>query len=185
MKYQIKFKPGAVLLLCFCIAGVKAQEIIPASGGEASGSGGTVCYTVGQLAYNMHTGANGSVREGVQQPYIVTDITGIDETNETGPAVSAYPNPTTDYLILQVDQNEIVNLSYQLLDINGRLLQNGEITGNKTSIVLNHLVPSTYFVKVIAKTQSVASQEVRHVKSNKVGAKQFNVVKTFKIIKRN
>ena len=63
--------------------------------------------------------------------------------------------------------------------MNGKLLQSEKITGNPISIVMSNLVPATYFVKVIQ-----GNKEVHHVKSNEVGAKQFNVVKTFKIIKK-
>lgn len=37
------------------------QQAIPAGGGNASGGGGTVSYTIGQLVYTTYTGANGSV----------------------------------------------------------------------------------------------------------------------------
>lgn len=53
-----------------------AQQASTASGGNASGSGGSASYSVGQTAYTVSNG-NGSVSQGVQQPFeisIVTDI---------------------------------------------------------------------------------------------------------------
>ena len=44
-----KLKIGLVFLFGVGIAGVQAQEAVPAAGGNASGSGGTVSYTVGQV----------------------------------------------------------------------------------------------------------------------------------------
>jgi hypothetical protein len=41
----------------------------PQAGGEATGSGGSVSYSVGQVVYTTNTGINGSVAQGVQQPY--------------------------------------------------------------------------------------------------------------------
>ena len=38
-----------------------AQEAVTPSGGEATGTGGTASYSVGQIAYTTNTGANGSV----------------------------------------------------------------------------------------------------------------------------
>jgi hypothetical protein len=79
----------------------------------------------------------------------------------------------------KLESEKLKDLSYQLYDMNGKLLQSEKITGNQTSIVMSNLVPATYFVKVIQ-----GNKEFHHVKSNEVGAKQFNVVKTFKIIKK-
>jgi hypothetical protein len=56
---------------------------------------------------------------------------------------------------LRIDEFEISNLSYQLYDINGKLLQNEKITSDQTSIVMSNLVPANYFVKVIAGNQLI------------------------------
>jgi hypothetical protein len=48
----------------------------------------------------------------------------------------------------------------------GKLLQSEKITGSHTNIVMSSLLPATYFVKVIAKTQSIASQEIKVFKIN-------------------
>lgn len=40
------------------------------------------------------------------------------------PELSVYPNPVTDYLLLKVKYYTPGNLSYQLLDMNGKLLEN-------------------------------------------------------------
>ena len=149
MKHKRKLMLSAVLLICFCMASITAQEIIPASGGEASGAGGTVCYTIGQLAYTKYTGANGSVTEGVQQPYEISVVSGINEAAGINLAVLAYPNPTTDHLTLRIDKVENLNLSYQMYDMKGQLLLKEKIISNETSIVISSLVPATYFVKVL------------------------------------
>jgi hypothetical protein len=52
-----------------------AQENVNASGSNASGSGGSASYSVGQVFYQIHSGSNGSVVEGVQQPYEISVIT--------------------------------------------------------------------------------------------------------------
>ena len=53
-----KMKLITMLLLSLGFTGLNAQEAIPATGGEASGSGGTVSYTVGQVAYITNTTNN-------------------------------------------------------------------------------------------------------------------------------
>ena len=150
-----KLKFSAILLLGLGLTGLQAQTSINATGSNASGSGGSASYSVGQVAYQTHTGANGSVAEGVLQPYEISVVMGLEETKGINLLVSAYPNPTTDYLTLEVQEFELANLNYQLYDKQGKLLQSEKITGNQTSIVMSNLVSATYFVKVIQGNKQV------------------------------
>lgn len=153
----------AGFLLVIGLTGLQAQESINATGGNASGSGGSLSYSVGQVEYTTNKGPKGSVEQGVQQPFEISAETGMEEAKGINLSVSTYPNPTTGNLILSINEFNISNLSYQLYDIQGKLLQNEKITGNQTSIVMSDLVTANYFVKVIQ------------------GNKE---VKTFKIIKK-
>jgi hypothetical protein len=146
-----RLKLSAVLLLGLGLTVLQAQEANPATGGNASGSGGSVSYSVGQVVYQTHSGTNGSVSEGVQQPYEISVVTGLEEAKGTNLMVSATPNPTTDFILLLVDASatlSIQSMSYQLFDMNGKLLETKKIEGNPTSIVTGKLVPATYFLKV-------------------------------------
>ena len=97
-----KLKLSAVLLLGLGLTGLQAQNAVPATGGNASGSGGTVAYSVGQVVYTTNTATNGSVAQGVQQPFEISVVTGLEEAKGINLALSAYPNPTTDFLNLKV-----------------------------------------------------------------------------------
>ena len=67
-------------------------------------------------------GAKGSVAQGVQQPFEISVITGLEEAQGINLSVRAYPNPTTDYLTLSISEFDISNLLYQLYDMQGKLL---------------------------------------------------------------
>jgi hypothetical protein len=158
-----RLKIIAVLLAVLGLTGLQAQESVNPSGGEASGSGGSVSYSVGQVVYTTNTGTSGSVAQGVQQPYEISVVTGIEEAKAINLSVSAYPNPTTDNLTLRIDEFKISNLSYQLYDVDGKLLQSEKLTGTETQIDMSSYVPSTYFVRVINGNQSI---------------KEFKIIKT-------
>jgi hypothetical protein len=151
------------IVFAFSLSTAMAQEAVPATGGDASGSGGSASYSVGQVTYQTRTGTGGSLAEGVQQPYEISVVTAIEEAKGIDLMVSAYPNPTTDFLILSIDNFEIRNLSYQMFDMNGKILQNGKITDKLTNISLGNYVSAVYFLKV-----ADANREI----------------KTFKIIKK-
>jgi len=140
--------------------GLQAQESVNATGGNASGSGGSASYSVGQVVYTSNTVTNGSVAQGVQQPYEISVVTRIEEAKGINLSVSAYPNPTTDYLTLEVKDFELSNLHFQLYDMNGKLLQSEKIIGNQTSIVMSNLVPANYFVKVIQGNKEVKTFKI-------------------------
>lgn len=144
-----RLKLSAVLLLGLGLTGLQAQESVNATGGNASGSGGSASYSVGQVVYTTNTGTNGSLAQGVQQPYEISVVTAIEAAKGISLSVTAYPNPTTDYLTLEVKDFELSTLHFQLFDMNGKLLQNEKITGNQTSISMSNLVPANYLVKVI------------------------------------
>ncbi|MDP3462260.1 MAG: T9SS type A sorting domain-containing protein [Bacteroidales bacterium] len=161
---------SAILLLGLGLTGLlQAQESVNTTGGNASGSGGSASYSIGQVVYTTNAGTNGSATHGVQQPYEISVITAIEEAKNINLSVSAYPNPTTDYLTLEVNDFELSNIHFQLYDMIGKLLQSEKITGNQTSIVVGNLVPATYILKVIVITQGIASQQE---------------IKTFRVIKK-
>jgi hypothetical protein len=159
MRYK-KLKLSVILLLGLGLTGLQAQKSVNTTGGNASGSGGSVSYSVGQVAYITNTGTNGSVSEGVQQPYEISVVTGLEEAKGINLLVTAYPNPTTDFLTLRIDEFELSNLHFQLYDMNGKLLENKKVTGNETSIVMSKLVPATYFVKVTEGNKEVKTFKI-------------------------
>jgi len=149
----------SVAFLLLGLGGLHAQESPTATGGEAKGVGGTVSYSLGQVVYTTNTGSNGSVEQGVQQPYEISATVGINESS-ISLEMSVYPNPTTNYLTLKVEITK--NLSYQLFDMQGKVIVSKKITDNTTTVVMENLPTATYLLKV--------------TDSNKT-------VKTFKIIK--
>ena len=104
-----KLKLSTLLLLGLGLIG-QAQETVPATGGNASGSGGSASYSIGQMVYTTNTGTNGSVAQGVQQPYEISVITGIEEAKGISLNCSAYPNPTIEFITLKVDASATLSI---------------------------------------------------------------------------
>jgi hypothetical protein len=150
---------GIILMFIGLMNGY-AQETVPSSGGNASGSGGSVSYTVGQVVYKTNSGTSGSVAQGVQQPYEISVETGNQEIKGITLSCSAYPNPVTDFIILDVDNAENKKLSYLLYDLNGKMLDSKEIHENKTSVNMGIYVAGTYFMK-ITELQHTSLQEIK------------------------
>lgn len=145
-------------ILFFLFAGLsvlKAQESIPAAGGTITGSGGSVSYTVGQVAYTTVTGTGGTVSQGVQQPYVISVISEVPEASEIRLDCSVFPNPASEYVMLKIDNLELNNLACQLFDGEGRLLQNITIEDKLTTIQMDKLLRTTYFLKIMKEGREI------------------------------
>jgi len=127
---------------------LSAQSALPATGGNGTGTGGSVSYTVGQVFFKTNNGTAGSVNEGVQLPFEISVVTGIAETRGIRLDCSVYPNPAIAFLTLKIGNYESDNLSYQLFDPNGSLLEYKKIQGNETIIPMAKYRPSLYLLKV-------------------------------------
>lgn len=139
---------------------VNAQEAIPAAGGNASGSGGSMSFTAGQAGYSTHTGTTGSVAQGVQQAFAITVVNAIDDTEDIALELSAYPNPVTDLLILKTGDVVSSPFAYQLFDISGRLLQHNGVKENTAQISMGSLPPATYLLKVMRNNTTVKTFQI-------------------------
>jgi len=151
---------STILFLCLGMFVLQAQQVVTTSGGNATGSGGTVNYTVGQVVYTTITGTNGSVAQGVQQPFEISVITGIEEASDISLEIMVYPNPATDFIRLKIENYEVQNLRYQLYDNSGSLLQDNKVEGSETSLVMNNLVPAIYFLKVIQGNKEIKTFKI-------------------------
>jgi hypothetical protein len=157
MKTTITF-----LFVLFSVYTIRAQDALVASGVEASGTGGSLSYSVGQGLYTTNTGSTGSLAQGVQQAFEIITLSNPELTSVTLFAV-AYPNPTTDKVVLSLGNLDLTALSYVLYDLSGRLVLNALVQEFKTEIAMQNLPLGVYILKV---------------------NKNNTVLKTFKIIKK-
>ncbi|MCP4438755.1 MAG: T9SS type A sorting domain-containing protein [Aureispira sp.] len=123
-----------------------AQDAAVATGGDASGSGGTASYSVGQVVYTTATGGNGSSSQGVQQAYDI--VTGINKTETVHLEMQVFPNPTTTSLNLKVGKQDVDQLFFELYNAAGQLILMEQINNTLTVVPMQKLASGTYFLKV-------------------------------------
>jgi len=146
------------LFLLFAIVS-NAQELPTATGGDATGAGGSSAYSVGQVVYTTNTAATGSVAQGVQQPYEISIFLGIED-NQISLNMQLYPNPSVALITLNVGKQNLENLSFQLFDVQGKLLQNQKLTSIETSIRVEEYKAGNYFLKVINNNKEVKTFKI-------------------------
>lgn len=124
-----------------------AQRNTVATGTEATGTGGTMSYTIGQVDHMVVTSAGGTVAQGVQQPYefLVLPVEGI----HAPPALSVSPNPTVDGILLQLASTPTGDMSYRLLGQNGALIRSARLTDERTAVPMADLPAAVYTIVVL------------------------------------
>ena len=140
---------------------LSAQKTFSSSGFNSNGNSGIITYSVGQVVIDFNTGNNGSLVQGVQQPYEIFSTLGNDILNINLNLI-AYPNPTTDQLVLGIENFKGKKFYYQLFNMEGKSLLYDNCVDNKTHINLNEFPSNTYLLSIVENN---------------------TVIKTFRIIK--
>lgn len=140
-----------------------AQESSNAAGGDLVGTNGSVSYSVGQIVYTTNTGTNGSVAQGVQQPYEISEVLSSNDFSDLIQDIKVFPNPSTDILTINSIHSNGLELDYQIVDMTGKVVKTEKNIGNETNINVSTFPSAIYFLKI---------------------TNQNKEVKTFKIIKK-
>jgi hypothetical protein len=151
-----------LLLLTFtlcCLPKLMAQQATVSSGGNATGSGGTVSYSIGQVADKTQTGTTGTITQGVQQPFEIVTLSGSEFENIRLEAV-IYPNPTTTNVTLKITNFNLDQVSYMLFDMNGRVLNEGKIVSEETVIDMDRYAVATYLLKVNSNSKALKTFKI-------------------------
>lgn len=151
-----------MLPVLFCQE-LSSQSAVLTAGGDASGTGGSVAYSIGQAAYTHIDGESGRISLGVQQPHFVIMVSTENPVLEVSATI--YPNPVSDQVTLMLHDKhtewlESSQLSMRLHDLNGKVIMNKKISDSITSLSLSHLAESVYVLTIF--------EEGREIKSFKI-----------------
>ena len=145
-------------LFSFSMKAQTSHQVLSASGSDATGIGGSAAYSVGQIVYTTSTGTTGSVAQGVEQAYEIYSV-GIKET-ALNISLSVFPNPTSDFLTLKVEDYNNETLSFDLLDEQGKLILNEQITNQDTQIAMSTLARGAYFINIVQTNKQIQTFKI-------------------------
>ena len=140
---------------------LSAQSAVVPTGGSASGNGGTVTYTVGQIALQSSSDGTTSISEGVQQPYEISAV-GVDNYPAITLNMVVYPNPTQGSLQLSMGNEELGNGNWEVkvFDLNGKYLFSKKIEGEITHFDLSPYATGTYYINICKGTEAMKTFKV-------------------------
>lgn len=149
--------------MCCMLNQSYAQDAISAAGGNANGSGGSASYTIGQTVYTASSSATGSVSQGVQQAYTITEnpVPGTPATNnpnsenpiangiaESSIQCAVYPNPVADQLVVSLE-DEFSDVSLLLFTADGRVVSEQSTVSQTAQIDMSQLAQGTYVLHIL------------------------------------
>jgi hypothetical protein len=124
----------------------QAQQTTDCAGGNASGTGGSVSYSIGQIFYQYDSDITGNISQGVQHAYEVYSL-GIFESN-LNLNVSISPNPSTELLTITITESKSENLIFKLCDMQGKVIFSGDINSPHTTINMSRIPAAMYYVNI-------------------------------------
>jgi len=144
-------KVKKVLLLTFFLnlIYIQAQEKTYSSGGSATGSGGNINYSVGQIVSNDNSDGTFTISRGIQQAYEISNILNLNIPQSTDIEISIFPNPTADYINLSLNISNSNKLVYQLYDSIGRLILTKNNLKTNETISMEEFPSTVYYLNIL------------------------------------
>ncbi len=137
------------------------QYSLNAAGGNGTGNGGSVAYSIGQMVFTSQKSSSGSVDQGVQHVYTIESLAsnGIDKSKSH---FLVFPNPVVDILVLKNDKNDHA-IKYQFLDTSGKSLLYGNSNSKETRINMSSIPTGTY-IMIISSDQNQTLETFKIIK---------------------
>jgi hypothetical protein len=164
-------KISRYIFIVFVILGTfieygKAQSNVVVAGTNVITSNCSVSFTVGQIDYINATNGSGEINQGVQQPYEIYKVTGIENTQLTDLDIQISPNPSSGHMTLSIQCSsfEEKHLSYVVTTITGDKLLQQDITNRQTPLDLKNLSAANFFITICNQHTKVATYKI--VKNN-------------------
>jgi len=142
------------LLLLFSFISVigLAQSGSNTAGGQVISEVGSVSFTIGQVFYHEKNGLS----QGVQQPAVNKALSVLDFEA----AFEIYPNPVSETLFLKLKNEELNDVKYELVNLNGQIVLQGVLKEKQEKIKMSDLKESVYVVNFRIKNKLLKSIKI-------------------------
>ena len=146
------------IISLFFISKNNAQDVITTAGDHHATTSGSLSWTLGEAIIETYSTGLNSLTQGFNQSQL--SATATYELPGLNFSLNAFPNPTSDFLILETDRAK--EMEYQVYNQQGKLIIQSKLTGFQTKIDFQEFVPAIYIIKVF---------------ENSIPLKQFKIIK--------
>jgi hypothetical protein len=157
MKKQFAFVASVVT--CLAMYGQsQPQQVVAGSGGNGQSGDTFMEWTLGEPVIATLSSGNIMLTQGFQQSELT--VTAIKTQDDLHFTVEAYPNPTGDLLMIQVDNTELGDFQYVLYDMNGKVLEKKALAGTVSAIGMTSHPPGIYLLKITQLDKEIKMFEI-------------------------
>jgi len=153
-------KHANFVMIAFLLSGiaVHAQEVVSTAGSYGETASGSLSWTIGEPVIETITDGTNTLTQGFQQSKLT--VTAISDLKVSGIELYVYPNPTNSFLFIEVKTDKQRDLLLNLFDINGRLILQKKMAGNKQTINMQNYEPATYILKVTESNKEINTYQI-------------------------
>ena len=123
-----------------------AQSGITAAGGDATGEGGTLSYSLGQVAYTTIQANNGLISQGVQQSFEIIPLFTVQSDDDL--FATLYPNPSANHVTVAWNRPIQEQMAVKVISATGQEMYQSTLTNQFSQLPLDALAAGVYFIYV-------------------------------------
>ncbi|WP_372648135.1 T9SS type A sorting domain-containing protein [Draconibacterium sp.] len=103
-------------------------------------------YSIGELSIATYKKTTVTLTQRQQQGNLI--ITSLNEIENSGILAKAYPNPTSNFIMLSIEGNNTSDPEYTLTNVSGSLLLSEKNLSEQQNISMNQYKSGIYFLTV-------------------------------------
>jgi hypothetical protein len=136
-----------LLLLTFQVHGQTISQYLLGTAGESfKNTNYQLDWSIGELQTETYNASQNILSQGFQQgTYVISTIV---ENPGLALDITAYPNPTSDYVNIKFQESEVNGYQFVLTDFAGKLLKAGKISNQIIAIDFSTYTSGTYILSI-------------------------------------
>jgi hypothetical protein len=140
------------LLSFYGVFTANAQEVISSGGGSGISSTHQLDWTIGEPVIETFVSGTNTLTQGFQQSNLI--VTEIDQLTIVGIKLKVYPNPVSDFLIIENKSDNMTNFRLRLFDVTGKLLLEKDADQNIENLNMQPYRSGSYLLRIYSANET-------------------------------
>jgi hypothetical protein len=136
-----------------------SPQLISSCGEQFENDSYQLAWSLGECAISTLESGNFVLTQGFHQSSYEIE-TAIETEMGIELNLKVYPNPTTDFLILETGQFDLKEIQYQILDLKGSVLENNSFINTMERLDFSSYTNGIYFIIIKQENQIIKSFKI-------------------------
>lgn len=159
LQKSLNMKQNILLLFCcFIFYNVcNAQQVFSTAGKSVSNSNLKLDYTIGEPIILTKSNGTTTLTQGFHQPNYQF-VTKVSKSLKDIVEIKIFPNPTNEFVQIEISKMNNLNLVYDIIDLTGKyLINNNKIVNEQTQLNIKNFPSGTYFIQIRNENENQAT----------------------------